>query len=334
LPEHHTVTDLTVLVTSLLQNLPTLALSRAYAPCTACLFSTSATYQSIGKKKKIRKRIDPYRAAQARQRKAANQARQVVLQSERREAMGDPVRSKPTPFIESLRLIPRHVPSTVVPDLAQNQLDTSREEESPLQNVPPDMNFFLNTNELEKSLAYSKYLTTPLLTDDANKVDPAARAQEFQKHAEGHENAERALAAIITLDNGSSKDRTHVNIQRCIHQFGRHHTDKVLPPKPASGASSAMIAAEENKLVVPQRVGPDTGSSEVQAAVLTAKINALADNLGKKDKHNKRNLRVLVHKRQKLLSYLRRKERGGPRWQHLVEKLGITDAMWRGEISL
>jgi ribosomal protein S15 len=196
------------------------------------------------------------------------------------------------------------------------------------------MNFFLNTNELEKSLAYSKYLTTPLPTDDANKVDPTARAQEFQKNAEGHENAEKALAAIITLDNGSSKDRTHVNIQRCIHQFGRHHTDKVLLPKPASGASSAMIAAEENKLVVPQRVGPDTGSSEVQAAVLTAKINALADNLGKKDKHNKRNLRVLVHKRQKLLSYLRRKERGGPRWQHLVEKLGITDAMWRGEISL
>jgi ribosomal protein S15 len=335
LPKHRTVTELIVAVTSLLQSLPALTFSRAYAPCTACLFSTSATYQSIGKKKKIRKRIDPYREAQARQRKAANQARQIILQRERREAMGDPIRSKPTPFIESLGSIPRHAPSTVAPDLAQNQLDPSRrEEQPPLQKPPPDMNFFLSTDELEQSLAYSKYLTTPLPTDDANRVDPAARTQELQKHAEGHENAERALAAITALDNGSSKDRTRVNVQRCIHQFGRHHTDKVLPPKPASRASATTVAAAENDLSVPQRVGPDTGSSEVQAAILTVKINALADNLGKKDKHNKRNLRVLVHKRQKLLSYLRRKERGGPRWQHLVEKLGITDAMWKGEISL
>lgn len=85
---------------------------------------------------------------------------------------------------------------------------------------------------------------------------------------------------------------------------------------------------------VPKRVGPDTGSAEVQVAILTTKINVLADNLGKKDKHNKRNLRLLVHKRQKLLKYLRRKERGGPRWQHLMDKLGLGDAMWKGEISL
>jgi ribosomal protein S15P/S13E len=60
----------------------------------------------------------------------------------------------------------------------------------------------------------------------------------------------------------------------------------------------------------------------------------LADNLYKKDKLNKRNLRLMVHKRQKLLTYLRRRERAGPRWRSLVENLGIQDAMWKGEISL
>jgi len=85
------------------------------------------------------------------------------------------------------------------------------------------------------------------------------------------------------------------------------------------------------------RVGPDTGSSEVQIAILTAKINTLADFLetrGRKDKVNARNLRLLVHRRQKLLRYLRKKERGGERWKHLIETLGLTEATWMGEISM
>merc|ERR1712093_168702 len=68
------------------------------------------------------------------------------------------------------------------------------------------------------------------------------------------------------------------------------------------------------------------------------KIRVLANQLetkgGKKDKVNKRNLRLMVHKRQKLLTYLRRKERGGERWQHLIETLGLTEGTWKGEISL
>jgi len=71
---------------------------------------------------------------------------------------------------------------------------------------------------------------------------------------------------------------------------------------------------------------------------LTAKIRVLANHLERphyqKDKVNKRNLRVLVHRRQKLLAYLRRKERGSERWQNVVETLGLTDGTWKGEISL
>ena len=52
------------------------------------------------------------------------------------------------------------------------------------------------------------------------------------------------------------------------------------------------------------------------------------------DKANKRNLRLLVHRRQKLLRYLRQKERGGPRFQNVLETLGLTEGMWKGEISM
>lgn len=150
------------------------------------------------------------------------------------------------------------------------------------------------------------------------------------------------MQRLTSLTNASSADRTRANIQRCIETFGRHNTDSYLRPKPISTSPrgskklDAEAAAGINPATTP-RVGPDTGSSEVQIAILTAKINTLADFLetrGRKDKVNARNLRLLVHRRQKLLRYLRKKERGGERWKHLIETLGLTEATWMGEISM
>ncbi len=255
-------------------------------------------------KKKKRKHIDPYRAAQARQRRAANVARQNVLFQDRAAAMGDPVRSRPTPFIESLR------PKAPIESMQESYL-----------------NYFVKPDQLESAIQKSKDLTSPLL----NHPDPQRNIAEEQKFSESHENAVKAMGAITSLDNASGGDRLRVNVQRCIEEFGRHNTDDVLPAKPVS---LQMLRTNQASNVAAPRTGPDTGSSEVQVAILTAKINVLVENLHKKDKHNKRNLRLLVHRRQKLLAYLRRRERGGPRWQNLVEKLGINDAMWQGEISL
>lgn len=156
---------------------------------------------------------------------------------------------------------------------------------------------------------------------------PASREQRLR---EEHETAEEALRRISSLSLASSKDRIRVNIQRCVDVFGRHNTDSSLAPR----LKAAENTQEHDKF---PRVGKDTGSSEVQIAILTAKIRTLADGLelrGHPDKMNKRNLRLLVHRRAKLLNYLRRKERGGPRWQHLIEKLGLTEGTWKGEISL
>ena len=104
-------------------------------------------------------------------------------------------------------------------------------------------------------------------------------------------------------------------------------------PEAAAAAMTKVIVQDEKT----PRAGPDTGSSEVQIAILTAKIRNMADQLeatGRQDKHNKRNLRLLVHRRQKLLKYLRKRERGGERWQFLTQTLGLTEGTWRGEISL
>ena len=85
------------------------------------------------------------------------------------------------------------------------------------------------------------------------------------------------------------------------------------------------------------RGGPDTGSSEVQIGILTAKIRVLAnefEGVSRNDKVNKRNLRLLLHRRQKLLQYLKRKERGSGRWEHMVETLGLTEGTWKGQIEV
>lgn len=67
----------------------------------------------------------------------------------------------------------------------------------------------------------------------------------------------------------------------------------------------------------------DTGSPEVQVAILTERINYLTDHFKthKKDNHSRRGLLTMVSKRRSLLDYLKRKDEG--RYQTLIEKLGL-----------
>ena len=67
----------------------------------------------------------------------------------------------------------------------------------------------------------------------------------------------------------------------------------------------------------------DTGSVEVQVALLTARIRHLTDHLKKhpKDYHSRRGLMKMVGRRRKLLKYLRRRK---PEvYKELIEKLGL-----------
>ena len=67
----------------------------------------------------------------------------------------------------------------------------------------------------------------------------------------------------------------------------------------------------------------DTGSPEVQVALLTARINGLTGHFKshKKDHHSRRGLLLLVSKRKKLLTYL--KNRDVARYRTLIKSLGL-----------
>lgn len=67
----------------------------------------------------------------------------------------------------------------------------------------------------------------------------------------------------------------------------------------------------------------DTGSPEVQVAILSERIKNLTDHFKdhKKDNHSRRGLLALVSQRRSLLDYLNRKD--SARYQTLIEKLGL-----------
>ena len=67
----------------------------------------------------------------------------------------------------------------------------------------------------------------------------------------------------------------------------------------------------------------DTGSAQVQIALLTERINQLSDHfqVHKKDHHSRRGLLNLVSQRRRLLNYLRRT--GPDRYQELIKRLGL-----------
>ncbi len=72
-----------------------------------------------------------------------------------------------------------------------------------------------------------------------------------------------------------------------------------------------------------QRTAGDTGSPEVQVALLTARINGLTDHFKAhvKDHHSRRGLLKMVSQRRKILDYLKRKNNG--KYPQLIEQLGL-----------
>ena len=67
----------------------------------------------------------------------------------------------------------------------------------------------------------------------------------------------------------------------------------------------------------------DTGSTQVQVALLTKKINELSEHfkIHKKDHHSRRGLLGMINNRRKLLKYLKGKNEEG--YQKLIKKLGL-----------
>ena len=85
------------------------------------------------------------------------------------------------------------------------------------------------------------------------------------------------------------------------------------------------LNVEQKKIIIEdyKQHESDTGSPEVQVAILTKRINDLTEHfkVHTKDYHSRRGLMIMVGQRRRLLDYLRRKDK--TRYATLIERLGL-----------
>ncbi len=86
----------------------------------------------------------------------------------------------------------------------------------------------------------------------------------------------------------------------------------------------ALTKEKKGEIITTNRLSDaDTGSSEVQIALLTERLNYLTEHFKehKKDHHSRRGLIKIVNRRRKLLDYLKREDLN--RYQAIIKQLGI-----------
>jgi small subunit ribosomal protein S15 len=86
---------------------------------------------------------------------------------------------------------------------------------------------------------------------------------------------------------------------------------------------SLQVAQKAQVVKQYQRAGNDTGSTEVQIALLTERINGLGEHFKShvKDFHSRRGLLKMVSQRRKLLDYLKRSD--ADKYRSMIERLGL-----------
>ncbi len=85
-----------------------------------------------------------------------------------------------------------------------------------------------------------------------------------------------------------------------------------------------LLSDKKTKIITDYKThGQDTGSAQVQVALLTERINLLTEHFKshKKDFHSRRGLLMLVGKRRRLLDYLKKKDVS--KYKELLEKLNL-----------
>ena len=95
-----------------------------------------------------------------------------------------------------------------------------------------------------------------------------------------------------------------------------------------------MIAKDKKQAIIAEygRTPNDTGSPEVQVAILTARIQELTDHLKNhpKDHHSRRGLLKMVGQRRGLLEYLKKNDVEA--YRSLIARLGIRKELWEGGV--
>ncbi|AMD19778.1 HCL373Wp [Eremothecium sinecaudum] len=143
--------------------------------------------------------------------------------------------------------------------------------------------------EVEKVIAAIEFAKRENTKVDSNSTELTFTAEDLQAARDRRE----AVMRILTIQNAGNKSLVKIATKLAVEEFAR---------KPG-----------------------DTGSSEVQAAIMTVRIQSLARHVkdNKQDNKTTRYLRTLVQQRQQVLRYLKRDQ--PERYFWTIEKLGLTD---------
>lgn len=110
----------------------------------------------------------------------------------------------------------------------------------------------------------------------------------------------------------------------CAYKIGNYLPFAKTLEKIKRGEKAMMLKEQKTAVIEANRTSEtDTGSPEVQIAILTKRINDLTEHLKihKKDHHSRRGLLKMVGHRRNLLNYLMKKD--VQRYRTTIEKLGI-----------
>ncbi|PWN37183.1 uncharacterized protein FA14DRAFT_159348 [Meira miltonrushii] len=195
---------------------------------------------------------------------------------------------------------------------------TSPPEEG-IQIGPKRLNFGLDSQE-DRQLLFGNLPATILEDYHRAMEDQLLRASQdellsFSQNMQENEEIEQGhtdlLGRLLDLRNANGKGIQVENIRRITNHFGQR---------------PAMEDGKER--------GLDTGSPEVQAAVLTYRIRNLHEHLETKrhDNSNRRGMTALVQKRAKILKYLKRESIS--RYNTILPRLGIEPRAVEGEVTV
>ncbi len=236
-------------------------------------------------------------------RKKANIAKQEELKRQRSPANIDPIVGSPTEFTRSL-LTPANmftatelIPNGPCLEFTSEELRAIQKAVELAEIAREEPNRASPHSSASRSPSSSK---EPKVPDSWDMSD--FEAEKIAKIKAVNEAKSAASTRLLALQNSNAATLKAYNIQNAIRSFGR--------------------------------VEGDTGSAEVQAAVLTVRILAEAEHISrnKKDVHGFRGFRTMVHKRQGLLKYLRRED--VRRYFDCIERLGLVDQAVTKEITM
>jgi small subunit ribosomal protein S15 len=183
--------------------------------------------------------------------------------------------------------------------------------------VPKQLGFGVGAEEEKMLLDSLPLLTANMAQAQQGKLD----SESYEKNLETQWHIANEFAKVLDLRNANAKGISYVNRRRIIFAFS-------TPQNPFDTGRTEVQGTVSNQVHQICHLLNFT----VTVALLTYKIRNLWKHLttSKKDTGNRRNLRVLVHERARLLRYLKRISRS--RYEILLKKLSLEPDSVEGEL--